>query len=374
MPLLPLPTEPAQQSPAQTELSPGRPPVLRVLFLVAMFAVGLFGTAAVFSSLLPFPDVPGVTSKVEWLAQHGDEYDTLFLGTSRTNGHILPELFDRLMAEAGMPTHSFNLGINAMRAPEDTYVLEQALAHRRAPLKLVVIEANEISASTNDDQAHGTSRAVYWHDWKRFMAVNRSILETRINGRRQLSLPNILWKLDAGRYNLNLFFSKTLSAGRGLEWLTARLAKTEKQADDPLLELGKRSDGYAMYDTPVRAINDSEWNILQKRLDTLASKPIRWDYKSRVSQSELQTKCRLVAPFGGEVVTFVPPLVGGNVFAPDPARFPALPWLSFADPQRFPELFKRENRLDSGHLNQQGAEIFTRMLVEKIVAAKALQK
>lgn len=371
MPTTSLQAAPDQQTPIQNPPIHGSRRVLRVAFLGLLFCVGLFGTSAVFHRLLPFPNVPTVKAKIDWLAAHGDEYDTLFVGTSRTFAHIVPELFDRLMAEAGMPTHSFNLGVNGMRPPEDTYVLEAALAKRRAPLKLVVMEANALQVYTEDDQALGTSRAVYWHDLKRSLAVCRCTLETKVNGRAQFSPSSILWKLDAFRHNLNLFMSQTLSSGGGLEWLETRLGDPKPT---PKNELGKRSDGYVLYDTPLQSINDGEWSIIQQRLAKLAVKPIHFVNKTKASQTEIRTKLRLIQPFGAQTVSFIPPMAGGNVFTPNPAIYPNLPIFNFADPARYPELFQRANRFDSGHLNQQGAEVFTRMLVEKIVAEKGGKK
>ena len=366
-----LQSEPDQRQSISAKPRRYGPSPLWVAFLVGLFCVGIFGTAAVIHRQLPFPPIATVKGKVGWFVEHGDQYDTLFVGSSRTNCHIIPELFDRLMAQAGMPTHSFNLGLNGMRPPEDTFVLETALSKRRAPLKLVVAELNEIHVYTNDDEAHGTSRAVYWHDWKRFMAVSRAVLEMKVEGRRKLSPMGILWKLDALRYNLNLYLSRTLSAGRGLDCLEARLATTEQTF---LGDVGSRFDGYLRYDTPLQTINDAEWDVLKSRLAKGAKKPVRFNYGTKASQLELQEKQRLVESFGGRMVTFVPPLPSGNVFTLNPARQPDVDCFDFADPGLYPELFQRENRFDSGHLNQQGAEIFTRLLVKKIVAEKQVWK
>ena len=53
------------------------------------FAV-LLTTGEIVRRQLPFPPVPQVQPKVKWLAEHGDDYDTLMVGSSRTVRHIIP--------------------------------------------------------------------------------------------------------------------------------------------------------------------------------------------------------------------------------------------------------------------------------------------
>ena len=67
------------------------------------------------------------------------------------------------------------------------------------------------------------------------------------------------------------------------------------------------------------------------------------------------------------MVTFEPPLAGMKVFVPDPKIQPGLPCFNFASPECYPEFYRKENRFDEGHLNPQGAELFTRRLVEQLV-------
>lgn len=107
-----------------------------------IFAAVLLTSGALIRQRLPFPPIPTVQAKVEWLRTHGDDYDTFFLGSNRIYRHIVPRLFDELMAARGESTRSFNLGFDGMRPPEDSYVLEEVLAHRTKPLKYVIVEGN----------------------------------------------------------------------------------------------------------------------------------------------------------------------------------------------------------------------------------------
>jgi hypothetical protein len=226
----------------------------------------------------------------------------------------------------------------------------------------VVVEASSVEMCM-EDSAMGTVRAIYWHDFNRFRTVLRSILETKFRGGGNYFYRHILWPLDAIRYDADVFLSKTLSVGRGLEWVNAPL---EPKEPSPLEDIGKRADGYARYDTPLDAIDDKQWDLLQSRL----KKPMDRLSITRASQDELHDKRRMVEALGGEMITFVPPQAN-KCFVPDSK---IVPCLNFADPTRYPELYQRANRKDSGHLNQQGAVAFTRRLVEQIVALKSRQQ
>jgi hypothetical protein len=334
------------------------------------FGMGLFGLGALLAPGLPFPPVPNVRDKLAWLEEHGDEYDTLFIGSSRTNGAIIPDLFDRLMGEAGMPCRSFNLGINGMRPPEDTFVLETALARRRKPLKLVVVECNAFNVYT--ENRRGTLRLAYWHDLKRSGAVFRNIFQPDVGRKHWWSRS---WKTHqkewaAFHLNLTLCLAHAANMGRGVEWLNLRLRENKVTSAGVN---GRRTDGYDEHDPPD-VIPEAEWKILTKDVADYLKNPAQPSYVDRESQRELQEKRRLIAAFGGKMMLFLPPLTRVEELMPDPTFGPPIPLLRFDDPRIYPALFERGNRLDSGHINASGSEIFTRMLAGQIVKSRIVER
>src|SRR5947209_3135519 len=112
---------------------------LRKLGSVVIALVAFVATSAIIHSLLP-PIVPeGIAAKLEFFAQHKDEFDTLLVGTSSIYYSISPEIFDRITRESGLPTRTFNFGIDAMHPPENFYVLDQILKTRPHHLKWVFL-------------------------------------------------------------------------------------------------------------------------------------------------------------------------------------------------------------------------------------------
>ena len=85
-----------------------------------------------------------------------------------------------------------------------------------------------------------------------------------------------------------------------------------------------------------------------------------------VSLEELRVKQRLVERAGGRMVMVIPPFVGDKIFRPKQAEgLP--PLLDFTNPEKYPELFKAEHRLEISHMNNTGAQIYTRLVARELL-------
>jgi len=128
-----------------------------VYVAIALFA--FIATSGVIHAFLP-PMIPkGIAAKLKFFAEHKDEFDTLLVGTSSIYYSVSPEIFDRVTGENGLPTRTFNFGIDAMHPPENFYVLDQILKTRPRNLKWVFIETANVETKLH--KVLGTERAVY---------------------------------------------------------------------------------------------------------------------------------------------------------------------------------------------------------------------
>jgi hypothetical protein len=338
----------------------------RAIFIVGIFLAVLLGVGEVVRRRLPFPPVPSVQPKVAWLLGHGEDYDTFFVGSSRTYRQIIPELFDQLMAAGGQPTRSFNLGFDGMRPPEDSYVLETVLAGRRRPLKYVLVEGNDLRVNL-EGEARGTMRASYWHDLKRCAVILRATLgltssdETTWFG---------IWSdrfssIDTFLGHVQPALARAVNLGRGRE-----LLPDFHTADDPEAlsqkNLGEKQDGY-FYGPRLGDIKKSNREKLMAGVAARLAKPAQPFFSDAESQRVLQEKRRLIEAHGGRTFVFHPPMTQAETFYPDPKFGPTMPVIDLTDPRIYPELFDPRFRRDEAHLNSAGAEIFTRLLVGKIL-------
>src|SRR5262249_18696426 len=151
---------------------------------------------------------------------------------------ILPEVFDRLMAEAGEPTRSFNLAADSMRPPEDSFVLERVLHHRTKPLRWGFLESNTLRGRA-DPGLRGTKRAIHWHDSRRMYWLFRDALDAVWSGRQE-------WFANRRAVDFlehtELWLDNLTNLGRGVAF--PGLVGTNDDAASSWPDLGARRDGF----------------------------------------------------------------------------------------------------------------------------------
>lgn len=332
---------------------------MRTLLNILALLAGFIGAAAGLSAWTPERYVPTVTEKLTTYAAAGDDFDVLAIGSSRTYRQIIPKVFDQATAAAGKPTRIFNLGIDGMRPPEDTYVLERALALRRKPLKLVLVECNNIRFELRDEDA-GTVRAVYWHDSKRMLTLTRLALNDEKKKRDFSERMIRRWEVFTEfSTHAEYWFENMTQFGRGNELLSARLFNTK--------ELRRSGDPDGFRDSPVRAgLSGKELAEYEKDVESMRKTRPRFERSDSISQAELAEKRRIIERAGAKMILVLPPYPMSKRFLPDdPSEQAAV--LDFSNPLEFPDLYTPEHRLDQGHTNRVGSEIYTKLIVDRLL-------
>ena len=319
---------------------------------VAMAA--FIATTALIHSLLP-PLIPkGVAAKLEFFAQHKDEFDTLLVGTSSIYYSVSPEIFDQTTRENGLATRTFNFGIDAMHPPENFYVLDEILKTQPRHLKWIFLETANVGTKLH--KVLGTERAVYWHDWPRTALTLRKALNPRGNAKWYIKVSRLwLARRDLATH-LKLFAQWFGNVGRATEFFFPQDRKAE--AD---LELGPRRDGYRLAGHSMSATDAATF---QRRLaDEIArARPKPLDPYADEAYRSYAARFREI---GASPLFVVPPLIFQS-----PVSFrqsPPGPLLSFNDARNYPMLFETNVRIDDAHLTREGAEEFTRILADEFV-------
>jgi hypothetical protein len=339
--------------------------MLRGGLAAAMFALGLCGGCWAIREALPFPDVPLVKSKIEHLARHHDDYDTLFVGSSRMYYQIIPALFDQLTAEHGLATKSFNAGIAGMRPPEDAYYLDYILRNPPKHLRWVFIELAGLRTAVDRDKV-GTVRAVYWHDLPRLAVLLKRALNPKPEAKKRK------WKKRFGDLvesfgefydHLPLFVRNQTNLGRGVI-LTGRLTYDGPRASGPAMSvIGKDLAGWIPTGRP-EVMSGQDLADFNEALAEREVNPAYHDLGEPVSQEALETMIAKIEKLGATPVLVVPPTTNKRNFFPTPERARKTIVLDFCDLKKFPELYERRYRLDTDHLNTEGASVFTRVFVK----------
>lgn len=355
----------ATPRPRQKRAAPRISRFLQFGALLAAYLGAFTATCILIARFLPFPDVPVVRAKIEYLASHRHQFDTLFIGSSRVYFQIIPSLFDETTARAGRPTRSFNAGVSALRPPEDAFFLERILARPSTQLRYVFVEATAVGTRPEN---LGSVRAVYWHDWRRLCVLWRSIIV-------QLSAQSRTFRFSVLREvfpdfseHLWLFIRNMTNQGRGAI-LTDRFLKREA-LPSAVTELGDKMDGWV----PVgqrQIMPQAEKVAYAQRIAERLRDPSRPTFADEVSQQELERMIVRIERCGAVPILIVPPTPVKRKFYPDPRRMHSAILLDFADVARFPELFETDQRLDATHLNTRGSQIFSRLLAERFLEETA---
>jgi hypothetical protein len=301
----------------------------------------------------------GVAAKLEFFVQHKNEFDTVFVGTSSIYYSVSPEIFDRTTAESGLPTRSFNFGIDAMHPPENFYVLEQILRTKPTNLKWVFVETANVE--TKLIKVLGTERAVYWHDWPRTALALRKALNPRGDVKKWYIRISRLWVVRRDlAVHLTLFAQRFASVGRGMELFSSRKDDRGLEAE---LELGPRRDGYRLAGAAMSAENAATF---QRRLaqEIAEARPKPLDLYADEAYRDFAQRIRTL---GAKPLFVVPPLISQSPLSFREPPPPPGPLLAFNNAASFPMFFDTKFRIDEAHLTREGAEEFTRLLAQELV-------
>jgi hypothetical protein len=335
-----------------------RKPFLNHFFCVAIALAALVATSALFHAFLP-PLLPkGVAAKLEFFAQHKDEFDTLFVGTSSIYYAVSPEIFDRTTRENGRPTRSFNFGIDAMHPPENFYVLDQILKTKPRNLKWVFIETADIETKLH--KVLGTERAVYWHDGPRTALAVRKALNPRGNAKWYVRLSRLWVGRRALAAHLKLFAQRFANVGRAMDLFSTG---TSGRNSEDELELGPKRDGYRLAGQAMPAEQAAGFQQrLAQEIAQARPKPL-----DRYADEAYRDYAHRLRAIGAAPLFVVPPLIFQSpvIFREPPP--PPGPLLTFNDAASYPMLFDTKFRIDDAHLTREGAEDFTRLLAQEFL-------
>lgn len=208
---------------------------------VGIFLVALAATHFVLNAVLPLPFVGEVSEKLAYFARHKDDYDAVFVGSSRVCRQIAPGVFDQeVTAATRRPMRSFNLGAPSMFLPESLFVIHRILDQKPVRLRWMFIELNEPRPRL-EEHVGLVRREVYWHGWRETMLASVNILRARsIHKLDRLAMLAHQWLLF-GRCWTHM--------GTASEWLERECSLTDPSAAsaDEAATLGPSLDGYTPY-------------------------------------------------------------------------------------------------------------------------------
>lgn len=357
------------EPPAPQKLT-SRETVIRALTNTGIGAAAFIITCVGLRVVLPFPEIDGgVSQKFRFFAAHKDEFDTLFIGSSRVYFQISPAIFDRVTRESGMPTHSFNFGIGGMYLPETAYLLEQILNLKPRNLRWVFIEYDELQTKWSPEN-QTSRRALYWADWKRVSLLLRKLTDA---GTDPLWLPspeklrNIVLRQKEEKNTRSLltfyagqFEKNYTNVARATDVVQSFLGRDTKERR--VRYLGVASDGYVT------------------RPNRMSPEQVA-DYERGLAAAMAQTDAHPLSPYAVEayrqcaqevrkigamtIFLITPSTTQINVATENNGLTSVV--MAFNNPRTYPNLYRSDVRRDGQHLTKSGAEEFTRIVAANFV-------
>ena len=341
------------------------PAACRALLAMSAWVLGFALTTRLAGVCLPPAELPStVREKLAHLAAHGDDYDVIFVGSSRIQNHIMPALFDRLTAEGGLPVKSFNAGVSSMHTPEDGWYLEQILARKPARLRWVFLEIDFFDTASQDGQ-NGTLRGVPWHDWTRFRQLCRrlAVMSANLSFRDQFAA--IFERPRDFIDHLAAFGQRATQLGRGA-LLFDRWRLALSPAPMHWENLGESGDGWV----PAKSGGSREKKVPARLAALLAERrknPPEPSEADRVSQAVLGEAIAQILRAGAAPILIMPPRTRVFYFVPSAENTRHAAVVDLCRPAKFPELYDPRYRVDTSHFNVAGAEIFTRLVAARFL-------
>jgi len=345
----------------------------RCALLGTLFLATFVTTCVVLRRCLPFPEVPVVQDKLGHLSRHGDEYDVLFVGSSRVQFQIMPVVFDRVAGENGVPVKSFNAGVAGMGSPEDAYLLEEILRRPHARLRWVFVELARLGTGLDRE---ATVRFSYWHDATRLQLIARRLWEQACEAQAKLE-RNHAATLEA-RYEIWSTMADKLSGHvRHWLWRFVNLGAGSRVADFCLRtrtdrhpgerNLGENGDGWVTAGRDRQKMTAEAREKYERTYADRLAKPAGKERGDAVSQYALEQLVATITKAGAVPVLVIPPTTFEQNFYAIEQRERELEIFDFSDVRQNAELFVPERRIDVDHVNTAGAELFSLALGRRFV-------
>ena len=294
--------------------------------------------------------------KLDRIAKEKDEYTAILVGSSQSYRGFDPTIFDQRLAEAGVPSHSFNLAMPGAQMAETYEYLKSVSALEPANLRWVFIEAEWIT-KLSDQEEYLTVKNIAWRTPETtallipFYWLYDVPLDTKLG---------VCWR------SLVALVYHVLGIGRGVPWVEEALGVGASELDVRNW-LGSEGNGYQRLEH-VKGPNARrrQFNTPKQKANAAAAIRARSTRRLREGHSAPEAEIffrrieNLVRSMGAEPVfyTFNGDFVRSDAVALQRAgKLDNL--LRFDDPVRFPELWDVEYRYDKSHYNREGAVAFT---------------
>ncbi|MBW4592032.1 MAG: hypothetical protein KME46_03665 [Brasilonema angustatum HA4187-MV1] len=347
-----------------------------------VFIITIFFTSGFLNIVLPYSqtiqNLGEISVKWQYFTEHKNDYNAIFLGPSTTYFGVVPKLFDEYMTKQGKSVKSFNFGISGANVSEIDFYLQKILALKPANLKWIFLDC---SVDLFINFGSTSAQEIYWHTPSKTLENFQLILESSIDS-WTVKVPYLY-------ANFQSFIYQWLGLAQLANFWQERILNLDLSNADPLAKVSEdkllQESGYYAIDWQKKA---EKWQTLfrangldsylknlkneQVKLANLNSEDVfnnsstiygvqmMKNIVARIEQYQQINKNKIDAIF------FIPPLLETDSNPSALYKAYASGYINtlfaFNNPNNFPNLYAVDRRIDSAHLNHQGAKEFTFLL------------
>lgn len=305
-----------------------------------------------------------LTEKYTDLKQNHLEYNTLFIGSSKTYRGVIPSLFDSLTSRKE-DIRSYNLGVPAMSAVETYHVIEHILNEKDLSLKWVLVE---LTATQPGPGLLRKPRGEYFLNFRNYVFAVKSVAQSHQNKRDKFS--------GIGHYTIN--FAERLS----LFGLMQEYRYNVTDFDYARMEHFQYHDrGFLSYEQEIKhTTTPNQIRLGKKHLNMLKDTtvilrkiiPAPPTTSAKAGQVHLKKINDLINQGKAKGVTIIFYTMQSRRKNNNYIEIGSLMAgigeahkLEIGHNKQYPALFYSENLYNAEHLNEQGARLFTNYLAKE---------
>ncbi len=339
--------------------------MLKTIGHAALFMAGVVFVDVNLHSIEPLPFWSWSRSKVNWVAEHGAEYDTLFLGSSRMHYGLRPDVFDARMAELGHPTSSFNSALSGMRMHDVVQMLDWVVDNRSPRLKRVVIELHSFDQAIrghqwfSDQDLEMHAPGVFWMRVCSVLLSNNTWFD-KMSQLHYVALHSVSNALRLGQGTRML--QDCLTRARGARLPDAYDVRDGGWQDVATVQLPHMVKEHEEFLTkPAQVEQQLQWKVLRKRIEVL---------EGGLNLDAVRSMASKLRNIGIEPVFVVMPTYSCDFNGRDGVAEIAreICVLELDDPMPNRRIYDWSFYYDPSHLNAAGSSIFSRYLADRIAA------
>ena len=328
-----------------------------------MFLLFSTGIVTIGEFIIPFPDNGNDVFELKWnyLRKNEREVNLVFIGSSRTFRHIDPELFDSLSLSK---TESFNLGAQATFSPEVFYLLDKII-QSDSKIKTVIMELQPV----NDIgyQNLYAIKSFYWMNLSNWWMVQKYNWNSSLSSINKFTFGSkyflsFIYRFYVGKFAM--FLNRSSNDEKFLGGLKNGFFSLDLQFDETNIDhevLAKNKNKLKLNPKLLKARMEIAYQVFNSKSEIIPN------------QEYLKYLCYYIQKCqekGIELIYFIPPRLGTYDEIAGLEKQKELNVINLANPVQYEEFYQLEYSFDLGHLNQKGAQLFTKKLWQEFIRRK----